>query len=231
MLLYIFITSFFIVTTVVIVLFYLRLRKNATYMYKDLRYCVEQILKRGFNNGSLTIKPIKSLTKCRLKLVKYITSSNYGIVLNFKCIGYDEHGTQLVKYCTSKKIPYQINEKNSNLKYIEIDFKKDVDKAFKMITHIYFRIFELKKDVAFYVKVADLAYSDVLVATMEKEKYFKQKRTSWFSAIIKFIIIFMAVFITILYGIFRRLFHFLIGKSGGSRSGVGSKNSIQRNKD
>ncbi len=120
---------------------------------EQLEFSLEELLNRGYNGGKLFINHEK--TKYFLQFYKYEKSKdNTGICLSFpNCSWSNGFYKNLKKYLDQEGIGYDISSGSDSLEFIDIDFKKDIKKAYEVVKYILIDQFKIERNEIVRIKL------------------------------------------------------------------------------
>lgn len=159
---------YFIIFVIILALgyiFFVRAAKGPKRSMSQLKRPIEDLLKRGFNGGTLIIDHAGSNKFVQFQ--KYIREKgDYGIRMDFPDASWSHSFvTPLKMYCDKKEIKTctrsGVTEKE--LSFLEIDFGKDVDVSYAAVKHIFEEIIGLGGNEKYYILLENSAVDDVLV--------------------------------------------------------------------
>ncbi|CAB1060380.1 hypothetical protein D1BOALGB6SA_5146 [Olavius sp. associated proteobacterium Delta 1] len=142
-----------------------RSAKGPVHTLRTLEIPIKDLLRRGYNDGSLVINVHHS--KYFLQLRKYIYKpGNYGIKLCFPNAKWSEQVfVKLTDFCKNTGIEYSIGKEIAEepLEFLHVDFGKDVTKAHNTIKNIILKVFEFDDSIKLFVRLENAAVDDELI--------------------------------------------------------------------
>ena len=142
-----------------------RAAKGPVHTSRTLDVPIQDLLRRGYNNGFLIINVHH--TKHFLQLKKYIyKQGDYGIKLSFPNAKWSENlFVKLKNFCKDSAIDYSIGKEAAEepLEFLHIDFGKDVAKAHSTVVNILLNVFELDDDTKLFVRLENASVDDELI--------------------------------------------------------------------
>lgn len=136
-------------------------KRNVSQLQKPL----EELLKRGFDGGTLVVEHVK--TEKFIQFRKYISSQGvYGIDMYFPEVDWSRKFiSSFRKICSSEGVEIEelMPGLDSPVRFLKVGFNKKADVAFWFMKKVVIDVFELPPDELFYVRLDGAHPKDVLV--------------------------------------------------------------------